>query len=664
MTTNWASATRDFQANLPGYEQRESQTLLAQAIEGALDAHEPILAQAPTGTGKSFVAIIMMLRQARELGLTCVAATATKALQDQYIDDCKFIKKHHFPEFRFMILKGRGNYLCQAKMAKADELLLALPKSLDEINKVANDDEVIGDVERLGFDLTPVQKRALTTTSDECPGKSNCKFGATCFAEKAKAKAESADLVVVNHALLAIDATLKAKNVALLPAYPAVIIDEAHEFRSYVEGALSAEITRRGLSQLFTEVGNFADDLSLVGTGRSVIDPLFGQFDRLLDPAGKPGASTQAPLTPALLAELAPYLTALYEAVEDLEAKVALVKVYSDDDINRKNRMKRRVESMKERITKVMVDEFAQTVRWVERDVNRDDPERTRGIMLCTAPLDVAPFLNEMVWQYTSPVLMSATLAVGDDFTYMARELGLDLGGPYRSFDCPTPFDFKTQARTYIPEDMPDLRTNPHGFRADFLFKCGELIKASDGRALLLFTSWTELNAAYQALAPKVEAMGHRALKQGDMPSRRLADTFAADEHSVLFATKTFFTGVNIQGDSLRLLIIQKCPFHYPDVLWKARCDAIDVLCDDRSKWTKGAFPTLQVPDMTMTLIQGFGRLIRTKNDRGMVAIFDNALSLRQGKRYGKTVRNSLPKAPVLTTLTEAVDYLGELDGE
>lgn len=671
-TTDWATAVEDFKANLPGYEERAPQSALALAVENALDTEEAILAQAPPGTGKSFVAIISLLRKARATGLGCVAATATKALQDQYVVDCNFVRKHHFPEFRFVLLKGRSNYLCQAKMAKADEVLLDLPRSIDEINKVANDDEILGDVERLGFELLPRQKMALTTTSDECPGKSQCKFGPTCFAERAKAKAETADVIITNHAMLAIDATLKEKNIALLPSYPAVVIDEAHEFRSYVEGALSTEITKRGLVQLFNDAGNFADDLSMVGIGSSVIDPLFGKFEDVLGPAGRPGASPQAPLTPAVLGKLAPLLMALYEKLDELEGIVAVVRAETDEDLNRKNRMKRRVESMKEKVAKVMTDDFALTVRWVERDVNKDNPGRDRGILLCTAPLDVAPWLANQIWDYTSPVLMSATLAVGDDFTYMAHEMGLDINRSYRTFDCETPFDFTTQARTYIPEDMPDTRTNPEGFRADFLFRSGELLRASDGRALLLFTAWTELNAAYEALAPKIEAMGHRVLKQGQMPARRLADEFAADEHSVLFATKTFFTGIDVQGDSLRLLIIQKNPFHYPDVLWKARCDAADAAVAHLPKYGNkgqnqfdlGAFATLSLPDMTMTLIQGYGRLIRTREDRGLVALFDSSLANRNGKRYGKDVRKALPSAPVVSSLRDAVDYLESLDSD
>jgi ATP-dependent DNA helicase DinG len=270
-----------------------------------------------------------------------------------------------------------------------------------------------------------------------------------------------------------------------------------------------------------------------------------------------------------------------------------------------------------------------------------------------------------MVWAETNAVMISATLALGDDFTFMAKEHGIDLAGEYRTFDCPSPFDFRKQAVTYIPNGMPDLRSNPDAHLAEFNWQNLELIKAAGGRSMLLFTSWDTLTRSYNELAPRLRDLGYNVFKQGEMGSTRaLADAFRDDETSVLFATKSFFTGVNIEGSSLLYLGIYKNPFHYPDVLWNARLDAINAPIPERERIFKGAFPKLMLPDMTMTLIQGFGRLIRNMNDRGVVGIFDPSLAVVGGKKYGTKVRAQLPPAPVVTNLKEAVTKLSEMRAE
>jgi ATP-dependent DNA helicase DinG len=668
MTMSWDDTVAAFAKALPGYSERASQTALAHEMEAAFEAKEPLLGQAPPGTGKSYPAIAVLMDRSIESTYPSVVSTATKALQDQYIADCRKIRKHVFPQFRFMVLKGRSNYLCRSKMSKADEVLLGLPQSIDEINRIAEDDDVIGDVDRLGFELDYKQRRALTTTSEECPGKSTCKFGATCFAEKAKAKAEQSHVIIVNHAMLAVDAVLRDKTqgmVSLLPSYPYLVVDEAHEMRGYVESALSTTITRWAVTALVNEVANFTDDLELVQFGRIAADPLFRQLDNILGPPDSiTGRTDQQPLVPAIIGELAPNLIKLYEFLQELDGKAALVKVYGDDEVDRKNRLRKRVQGLTERVGKVMADPFSDTVRWLERD-RVESGQDLPALQLCTAPLDVAPFLNDAIWSETTPVLLSATLAIGDDFRFMAHEHGIDLAGKYRTFDCPTPFDFKSQAVTYIPAGIPDLRTNYQGHLAAFVMQNMELIRAAGGRSMLLFNSWDGLDTAYRNMRPELEALGLTVFKQGDMTSTRaLADAFRDDETSVLFGTKSFFTGVNIEGNSLLYLGIHKNPFHYPDVLWKARCDAIDAPLSDRERSYKGSFTKLSLPDMTMTLIQGYGRLIRSVSDRGVVGLFDTSLSVQGGKRYGATVRKQLPPAPVVTNLREAVDNLKRLRAE
>ena len=211
---------------------------------------------------------------------------------------------------------------------------------------------------------------------------------------------------------------------------------------------------------------------------------------------------------------------------------------------------------------------------------------------------------------------------------------------------------------------MPDptRRDQQDAFRAAVVLNIAELVRAADGRALLLFTSWAGLNDAYRMLKPVIQGMGHTVLKQGDAPSRMLADQFKNDEHSVLFAVKSFFTGVDIAGDSLRLLVVDKLPFPVPSVLFAAQCAAIDDRVG-KSNFREGSFMTRQVPEMVITLTQAVGRLIRSQSDRGLVAILDPRLYSKPsyGKKTLNAIRTAFP-SPVVTDLAEALVYLRSLE--
>lgn len=576
---------------------------------------------------------------------TVVSVEPTEEIEEVY---CAVVPTTQSFVLEDNILTGN----CMAKMAKADEVLLDL--KLDELMRAAEQEDVLGDVERLPYSLNPVQKRALTMSSDECPGKNQCRFGSVCFAERAKERAQTADVVIVNHALLAVDALLKAQGVAMLPAYGALGVDEAHDLVSYVTNALSDEVTRRSLGDLNRDVATWLGQPDLIPFGELVFDQLFARFAELL------ASDHSAALTPALVVELGEQLTDVLAHLDLLSAKAAAEPAQGEDEVTRKRRLRKRLDNLLAKLRRIVLDDFADTVRWIEKDAPEGN-RRDRGVLLKTAPLSVAPFLARAIWPYTTPILLSATLALSGDFTYMAREVGLD-ARPYGTFDCPSPFDYTRQACTYLPKDIPDPRKNRSAFQAATATIAHELIKASDGRAMLLFTSWDSLNYCHAALAPKIEAMGHRVFRQGEMSStQQLARAFAADEHSVLLGTRSFFQGVNIPGDSLRLLIIEKLPFHMPDVLWKARCDAIDAKLTN--KWSSASsFNSLMLPDMMITLLQGYGRLIRSMSDTGMVALLDPAVGLVGGKNYGKRVRAALPDAPIVTDLAEAVARLRALE--
>ena len=249
---------------------------------------------------------------------------------------------------------------------------------------------------------------------------------------------------------------------------------------------------------------------------------------------------------------------------------------------------------------------------------------------------------------------MSATVAVGSDFDFAIGQLGLD--NPV-TFDAGTPFDFKTQALTFIPQIAQPIGATTDQWRAGFNAGAIELIEASKGRALVLFTSRDEMDRAYATLGPKITKLGYKIFKQGEGSNDEIRAGFIADTSSVLFGMESFGTGMDVQGESLTLTIINKATFVNPkDVVFAARCRVLD---KKYGKWSpRGSFNGLAIPSMILTLVQYYGRQIRTKNDRGVVAIFDSRLYGKGAKSYGSKVLAALPNAPVTSDFDVATDFL------
>lgn len=652
----WTEAEEKFAENFVGYEPRLPQRGLALAIEDALNSEEHIFAQAPCGVGKSYAGMVPAVDLSLKLGQPVGLAPGTKALQDQYIGDAETLKSI-YRDFEYVVAKGRSNYLCRAKMAKLDEVLFGL--NTEDLLKAAAQEGINGDLDRLGIDLSPQQRRELSMSSDECPGKKSCPFGSSCFAESVKEKAKTANVVIVNHALIAIDALLKAQGIEMLPQFGALIIDEVQEFEGYVTNALSSSVSESSFTSAITEVANFLGDRSIIGPANLKVANLFSQLRKVMDARPDKREST-VQITPSLLLECQDELLGAHQLLGELDAKLSLFRAGNEDDSMRKRRLQKRVAGLADKMRSIILTDFSEVVRWVELEVreNYRTRERDERILLAQAPLDVAPFLANAIWPWQPVVFMSATISVGEDFTYMAKELGVE---EYRTFDCESPFDFTTQAMTYVGKGLPDPSTDPAAFRAAVNLNITELVRASDGRALLLFTSWAGLNAAYDAVTPVIQSMGHRVFKQGQGGSpRELAQAFKADEHSVLFAVKSFFTGVDIQGDSLRLVVIDKLPFPVKDVLFAARCDAKDAKLSPNDKFKYGSFMTMWVPKMIITLLQGYGRGIRSRSDRALIAILDPRTHSKPS--YGRKVLKVIPQAPQVTTLPEAVAYLHSLE--
>lgn len=692
MTTTlspWQHAQELFAAHLDGYQDRPQQTGLALKVTEALGVTTPLLGQAGCGTGKTLSTAIPAIYWSLENGMPVVITTATKALMDQVANkDLPFLQKllaEAGVDFTYVVVKGRSNYLCKAKLNEPEVRSLSYYNSLTEELEAAGEN-FTGDLDSLITPVDPRDRQLLTSTTDECPG-NDCPLKDACFAERAKIKARTAQIIVTNHALLITDANVKAmsnQEFGLLPRIGAVIVDEAHKLEDYTTSMLGAEFTNRGIEKLSSDVVNLFEDHKLVGPLLGATKTLFSGLESLLrrEKTARLGADMLGEDGDGLLGDA---LQDVADALHTLAKAVEREEVHGDDrKLTKKRRLLRRLTGLRGKILGIKNASSDELVRWVERD--------DRGVTLKFAPLHVGAFLRENVWSHAEirgaedriavparprpSVLVSATLSTTPgDFSFIARALGLDEMG-YEGFDAGTPFDYRKQARLLVPAAR--TKTNPRGmaepsgrdaamWRSQAQTTMRELVHASGGRTLILFTSTSAMKEAYEALADGFDEQGYTPYMQGQYSNPVLAERFKADERSVLFALESFMTGFDVQGDALRTVIIDKMPFAVPtDVINTARCEAANRrvvakygVSPDKAQWhPEGAFFGLTVPAATLTIMQAVGRLIRTTTDEGLMVCLDVRL---ETKGYGKKVLSALPPAPRLHDLAEARSYLGEL---
>lgn len=689
MTISWNEALALFAEKRPDFAPRDNQNRLAVRIENAFANGQHLMAQAGCGTGKTFAAGVPAIAQSFNTDLPVIYSTATKALQDQLaktdLPALQMIlqtpqqKKDKVLPFTFTVIKGRSNYVCMAKLSEMSDKPLARKIQTDTERKDFN-----GEIEDLTVGLNGFEKAQLSTTADECPGKSECPFGEICFAEKAKAAAKLSNIVVVNHAVLAIDRAINAIQIAngvpeeaavgLLPQFGGVVVDEAHELGEFVTNALGGEATRNTFARLGTEVFNFLSNLKidddvdpevvkdlkksmkesatkLSHQITTMTDSLYAVVGQLLANRSDKRNKTLA-LDEKTVKVLVKSIDSLIKALIDAGRTVEETSTYGNDEgTQKKRRLVKKIKSAQTRLSDFKLSDDATLVRWLEVGEEKEGSNVKRGDTLKWAPLKIDDFLRFTLLDKAPVIFQSATLAEGNKFDFLATNYGVD---DYDSFDAGTPFNFKRQARTFIPQIAPPAGLTVNQWRSSWNATSKECVRAADGRSLLTYTSKTEMEEGIEAIGPMVEAMGHRVLIQGEASSAAISRAFAQDEHSVLFGMKTFFTGIDIQGDSLRFLGLNKLPFIVPsDVVHSRRVELLDA---ELGPWS--GFNKLTIPLMLLATQQLYGRLIRTVSDWGVVAIGDSRLYGKNAKSYGKRIMNALPDAPVLTQLSEATNFL------
>jgi ATP-dependent DNA helicase DinG len=616
-----------------GFEVREGQRALAAAVAHTLDEGGVLLAEAGTGTGKT----LAYLAGAVAAGRRVVISTATRTLQDQIVrKDIPRLQAALGQSFVAALLKGRQNYLCLHRLEAARGLPKSMrPRELPRVEAWAAS-TTSGDRAELGTlpEDHPLWD-ALTTTSETCLG-GRCPLFSRCWVTRARSAAEAAEVIVVNHHLYFGDAAVRASGGELLPRHDAVIFDEAHAVPEIAAQFFGRQVSTQRLN-------TFAQDL------RTALDAAPGFPERLEATAALHAVTAASEL--------------LFMAVRPAGTDSPRVPWNAESGDAETHRRHLALDSallvVEERLTAAGdapgFEPFAllrQRAATLRDDLALLLDPRTPGwvffreargayVALSGQPIEAAePLRRHVLGQVASVVFTSATLTVGGTFDFVRQRLGLNDDDqsleerPVTSAVFPSPFDFDRQARLYLPTGLPPPDAPPY---ADALAEhILALTRLTAGRAFVLFTSHRALDAMHARLR---HTLAFPLLKQGDAPRTTLIERFRETPGAVLFGTSTFWEGVDVAGEALSLVIIDKLPFESPgDPVLQARLEQ----CRERGG---NPFTDTQIPAAALALKQGFGRLIRTRADRGIVAVMDARLTT---KGYGKKLLASLPPAPVV----------------
>jgi len=606
---------------MPGYEPRAEQATLAGAVTAALASGEHLLAEAGTGTGKSLAYLIPAL----ESGQRVLVSTATKSLQEQLLTkDVPVTAAALGRDVRVAVLKGRQNYLCRHGLHGFGLLGGQLfPDAEDaaafEAMRGWIETTETGDRAELEAEPPDAVWAEIAVGADRCLGR-RCAFAGLCFSEAARERASHAELVIVNHALYFADLGLRSRtdSPAVLPEHDAVIFDEAHRLEESAATWLGGRVSGPVLHRLLRDTDRACREAALPVPARAL--------DRVED-AGRRLLAAVAPATGRRRLREVPEEPARLLAQRLAELAAALAG--SKDE----------VDAVGKRALRLAAD--------VGACLDADDGNRVvwaEPETLAWAPVDVAPALQELLWGAgPTAVLVSATLTTGESFSFVRERLGL------READevaVGSPYDFRSQALLYLPRGLPDPRAE--GGLDRVVEEVAALCRISAGRALVLTSSYRALEAIVAGIRGRVP---YEVLAQGDAPRERLLERFRDEVASVLVATSTFWQGIDVPGESLSLLVIHKLPFAAPgDPLVEARCERIDALGGD---W----FREYSLPSAVLQLRQGFGRLIRSHADRGVIAILDPRVG---SKPYGRAFLESLPPCPVTAERGAVADFFAE----
>jgi ATP-dependent DNA helicase DinG len=620
---------------LPGFTPRRSQIAMAGRVALALENRAPLVVEAGTGTGKTFAYLVPALLSGKRV----LISTGTRTLQDQLFNkDLPMVAGAIGVPARVALLKGRSNYLCHYRFKQLTgqkSLLGAKDRTLARVERWAGITKTgdLAEVPDLG-DAHPLWPQ-LTSTRDNCLG-ARCAEVSRCHVFEARRRAVESDVVIVNHHLLLADLALKEDGFGdLLGAADAVILDEAHQIPDLATQFFGTRFASRQVELLLRDARL---ELAAVSVGTSVLAAELGAVEKALAALAEELRRTARPNWLAADTPFADAAELLAETLRTLANELS--EQGSGAGIASASA---RANELSSRLASVLHADDNDGARSVELT--------QRGFTLSLLPFDVASRFAKMTGETRAAwVFTSATLSVGEDFTHFTSRLGIDEA---ETLAIPSPFDFESQALLYLPQRLPDPASPVH--TQAVVDVAVPLIEASAGGAFVLFTSHRALQRAADLLRARwTELADFPLLVQGEAPREQLLRRFRESGNAVLLGTASFWEGVDVKGDALRLVIIEKLPFSSPDdALTKARIEHLKANGGN-------AFREYQLPEAALTLKQGVGRLIRSETDRGVVVICDPRLV---DKPYGRVFRASLPPFPVTRVAEDAEKFLRRIAG-
>ena len=616
-------------STLDGFEARPGQVQMAQLIERGFLEGTHTLVEAGTGVGKSLAYLVPALRSGKKV----VISTATIALQEQLVrKDIPLVLRALDIPARVELLKGRSHYLCRQKLdrMRADRLV-AQSGTMERMWAWA-DRTKSGDRAELDFAPPSGEWELLDADADDCVGEF-CERFKDCWFFTRRDAAKFADVVVVNHALFFLDLALGG---TLLPPYDFAILDEAHQCERWASAALTATLSPATVARLMRRLHRH---YQLPGSFDAEIDEGVRGLVQAL--ARVPGERYPLAQNEDAFEALAQLQTSFYRLENWLGANwQAALKRPPDNIAEAERRRELNLRGILAHLATIERTNLpdGEAITWAER------LEGEGRYAVNSAPFDVAEYLRTALFQRTqSVVLTSATIATGTSFAFLKSSLGIDEAQEYVA---PSPFDFRTQARLFVaPHDCNPKAPDFAARVAPIVEECLEL---SRGRAFVLFTSYARLREVYAAVRERV----HFPVKlQGDLPRAHLLDWFRTTRNAVLFATATFWEGIDVVGDQLSCVIVDRLPFPSPgDPLVAARLRAIESA-------GRASFEEYMIPSATVRLKQGFGRLIRSKQDRGLLVLLDGRAT---AMRYGERILGALPPARRIDDLAALREFFAE----
>jgi len=633
---------------MPEYEVRHEQIEMAEAIESAISHSEQLIVEAGTGIGKSFAYLVPLAEYALGNEALGIISTNTISLQEQIINkDIPFLEKALCKDFKAVLVKGRNNYLCLRRLHRSEFLqkdLFSDQYELTEFTKIFAWSFKTHDGTLYDLEEEPDSKvwSLVSTDSETCLGK-NCQYYKKCFFQKAREKINEARILVINHHLFFSNLALLKEEKCIFPEWDALVFDEAHSIEGVATEHLGASITNTSarylLDLLFNlkkqkgfllNIGN-QDSMECVEQARRRLDVFFKDIKEYFDAnVIKEDSDTLRVRQKNFvennlslpLRDLAESLLTAKKSAKDKEDEVEIASYI------------RKVTVLKDSIELILNQDMGNHVYWIECSRNK----KINKISINTAPVNIGEILREELFDQEKPIILtSATLSVDNgSFKYFKGRVGakkaieLKLGSP---------FDYKNQVRMYIAKNMPNPdRITDYAIAAASRIK--RYLEITNGSAFVLFTSYSMMNSVYEELEEYLLQRDFNVLRQGNGLSRnKMLASFKKETGSVLFGVDTFWQGIDVQGKALSNVIITKLPFSVPDH------PVTEVRIEDIKKRGGDAFLEYNLPEAVLKFKQGFGRLIRSKKDTGIIAILDSRII---NKFYGRAFLNSVPKCDIV----------------